>query len=71
VVVGPTYDGGYFLLGMGHYVPELFIGKAWSTDLVCKQTIEDLSHLKLSFHLLGQLHDVDEAADLEVNGIVI
>jgi rSAM/selenodomain-associated transferase 1 len=71
VVIGPTYDGGYYLLGMNSFTPELFLGKPWSTDQVCKKTIEDLNRLDLSFYLMNYLHDVDEAADLEVNGIVI
>jgi rSAM/selenodomain-associated transferase 1 len=70
-VIGPTYDGGYYLLGLNRFTPELFTDKAWSTDQVCKQTTEDLNRLDLSFYLLDQLHDVDEAADLEVNGIII
>jgi glycosyltransferase A (GT-A) superfamily protein (DUF2064 family) len=32
VVIGPTFDGGYYLLGTDDFVPELFAGKAWSTD---------------------------------------
>lgn len=70
-VIGPTFDGGYYLLGMKHFIPELFKDKAWSTDRVCKQTIEDLNCLSQSFILLNRLHDVDKAADLKVNGIEV
>jgi rSAM/selenodomain-associated transferase 1 len=70
-VIGPTFDGGYYLLGMTSFTPELFKGKAWSTDRVCKQTIADLNKLGRSFILLDRLHDVDEATDLELNGITI
>ncbi|MGF7079116.1 TIGR04282 family arsenosugar biosynthesis glycosyltransferase [Mucilaginibacter sp. UYCu711] len=70
-VVGPTFDGGYYLLGMNHFIPELFKDKAWSTDQVYQQTIKDLNDLSQSFIMLDKLHDVDEAADLEVNGITI
>lgn len=71
VVIGPTFDGGYYLLGTDDFVPELFAGKAWSTDQVTKQTLEDVNSLGLSCQLLKQLHDVDEAEDLEVNRINI
>jgi rSAM/selenodomain-associated transferase 1 len=71
VVIGPTFDGGYYLLGTDHFVPELFINKIWSTEQVIKQTLEDTKRLSLSHHLLKKLHDVDEAADLEVNQIFI
>jgi rSAM/selenodomain-associated transferase 1 len=70
-VIGPTFDGGYYLLGMNHFIPELFKNKAWSTDQVCKQTIEDLKGLSQTFIMLNWLHDVDEATDLEANRIKI
>ena len=71
VVIGPTFDGGYYLLGMKHLIPELFFDKAWSTDQVFEKTMQDLELLNLSFAKLQQLHDVDVAADLELNGIKI
>ncbi len=71
VVIGPTFDGGYYLLGTHRFVPELFADKTWSTDQVTKQTLEDAERLNLSHHLLKQLHDVDEAADLEINQLFI
>lgn len=69
VVVGPTFDGGYYLLGSNQYIPELFTEKDWSTDQVATQTISTISQLKMNHSLLEKLHDVDEAADLELNGI--
>ncbi len=71
VVIGPTFDGGYYLLGTNRFVPALFADKTWSTDQVSRQTLEDTARLNLSHQLLKQLHDVDEAADLEVNRIFI
>lgn len=71
VVIGPTFDGGYYLLGMNRFIPELFAGKSWSTSQVAGQTIDTINGLGLSYGLLAQLHDVDEVADLELNGIVI
>lgn len=71
VVTGPTFDGGYYLLGTDHFVPELFADKNWSTDQVIKQTLEDIERLNLSYCLLRKLHDVDEVADLEANQIFI
>lgn len=68
-VLGPTFDGGYYLLGMKQTIPQLFAGKAWSTDTVAQDTIRDLETLNLSCYLLPKLHDVDEAEDLEVSGI--
>ncbi|MES2111235.1 MAG: TIGR04282 family arsenosugar biosynthesis glycosyltransferase [Bacteroidota bacterium] len=69
VVIGPTFDGGYYLLGSNHYLPQLFTDKAWSTDQVTNQTVATINQLELTYSLLEKLHDVDEAADLELNGI--
>jgi rSAM/selenodomain-associated transferase 1 len=71
VVIGPTFDGGYYLLGTNRFIPELFIGKSWSTDQVTSQTLKDVHRLNLAHQLLKKLHDVDEAADLEANQISI
>ncbi|MEX8546333.1 MAG: TIGR04282 family arsenosugar biosynthesis glycosyltransferase [Mucilaginibacter sp.] len=71
VVIGPTFDGGYYLLGMNHLIPNLFYDKAWSTDHVFEKTLQDLELLNLQFAKLQQLHDVDVVADLELNGIEI
>ncbi len=63
-VVGPAVDGGYYLLGMTRFIPELFFKKKWSTDSVCHDTITDLEHLHFRYRLLQQLHDVDSENDL-------
>lgn len=64
VVVGPARDGGYYLLGMKHYYPELFLNKSWSTSSVFSETVADLRKRNLSYHLLPVLSDVDEEKDL-------
>lgn len=69
--LGPTFDGGYYLLGMKQMIPELFAGKAWSTDTVAQDTMRDMKILDLSCYLLPKLHDVDEAEDLEVSGLTL
>jgi hypothetical protein len=40
VVLGPSLDGGYYLIGLRAPQPELFKGIAWSTNQVLSQTIE-------------------------------
>jgi rSAM/selenodomain-associated transferase 1 len=39
LVLGPTHDGGYYLIGLRAPVPQLFRGIAWSTDAVLGQTL--------------------------------
>lgn len=63
-VVGPSKDGGYYLLGMKQLLPALFSNKSWSTEIVLAQTIEALETAGYTFSLLTPLQDVDEEKDL-------
>lgn len=63
-IIGPTYDGGYYLLGMNRYIPELFENKQWSTDTVFNDTVADIKRLKLTVASLPVLSDVDEVKDV-------
>ncbi|MBI2346103.1 MAG: TIGR04282 family arsenosugar biosynthesis glycosyltransferase [Deltaproteobacteria bacterium] len=65
LVIGPATDGGYYLLGMNHLIPELFEGIAWSTDLVFAQTIAAAEHLQLQVAVLQTLTDIDTIRDFE------
>lgn len=66
VVIGPAFDGGYYLLGMDRHYSHLFRNKKWSTPDVLLDTILDAKKLKLSYTLLPTLTDVDEEKDLGV-----
>ncbi len=63
-VVGPSTDGGYYLLGMNRLHPALFSNKAWSTASVKEATVSDLDQLGLRWSELPTLTDVDEEDDL-------
>jgi rSAM/selenodomain-associated transferase 2/rSAM/selenodomain-associated transferase 1 len=64
VVIGPTHDGGYYLLGMKRHIPELFDGIPWSTDAVCERTLATVASLGLRVEILHELFDIDTEADL-------
>ena len=64
VVIGPSTDGGYYLLGMKKMHLALFQNKNWSTASVLPDTLNDLENTNLSFALLPVLTDVDEEKDL-------
>ncbi len=66
-VIGPAADGGYYLLGMNRFIPEVFENKRWSTNSVCEDTTDDLKRLHYSCHLLPTLHDIDNEADLPLH----
>lgn len=64
VVIGPSTDGGYYLLGMRQLHSELFRNKHWSTPSVYTDTIADLTTQQLRWVALPELTDIDEVADL-------
>jgi rSAM/selenodomain-associated transferase 1 len=64
-ILGPSNDGGYYLLGMNKLIPEVFKDKTWSTDSVAPDTIEDFKRLNLNFALLEELTDIDTEEDLK------
>jgi rSAM/selenodomain-associated transferase 1 len=64
VVLGPSADGGYYLVGVKQPHRRLFEDIAWSTDLVLKQTLERASEIGVAVELLPEWYDVDDAASL-------
>jgi hypothetical protein len=64
LVVGPTADGGYYLLAMRALLPWAFEGIPWSTDGVLRATLAAAAAHGASVGLLGELRDVDTLADL-------
>lgn len=66
VVLGPSTDGGYYLIGMKRAHPELFRDVDWSTDRVFQQTLARAAGLGLPVVRLAAWYDVDDAASLRV-----
>lgn len=63
LVIGPSTDGGYYLLGLRAPEPRIFSGVAWSTEQVLPQTLERADALGWSHRLLPALTDVDTLAE--------
>ena len=63
-VIGPAADGGYVLLGLKNFSPELFMDFSWGSDTVLAQTRQVLKDLSWSYKELGIMHDVDRPEDL-------
>jgi rSAM/selenodomain-associated transferase 1 len=59
VVLGPSTDGGYYLVGARRSVPPIFKGIAWSSPAVLSQTIDQLKDTGLSLAILPPWYDVD------------
>jgi rSAM/selenodomain-associated transferase 1 len=69
VALGPTHDGGYYLLALSQPRPELFEGVAWSTPAVLPATLARASSLGLRVALLETLRDVDTLDDWRRSGL--
>lgn len=65
-VVGPTVDGGYYLVGAGAPVPELFVGVPWSSAEVLAVTRQRAAGAAIQLVELATAYDVDEPEDLRV-----
>ncbi len=68
-VFGPSLDGGYYLIGMRKMIPEIFQNKAWSTETLFNETIDELASMNYSTAELQKLNDVDTIEDLEHSSI--
>jgi rSAM/selenodomain-associated transferase 1 len=65
IVLGPTVDGGYSLIGLRSPTPELFEQIPWSTDAVFSLTQEKANAQGLSVKTLPMLRDLDTVEDLQ------
>jgi uncharacterized protein len=63
-VLGPSTDGGYYLLGLKTPHRRLFEDITWSTEHVAAQTLERARELKLEVHMLSAWYDVDDVEGL-------
>jgi uncharacterized protein len=64
VVIGPTHDGGYYLVGATASHPGLFTGDAMGTTSAFEALLARARALRLSVHLTDPFYDIDEVADL-------
>lgn len=64
-VLGPSPDGGYYLLGMKRFLPELFENIEWSSENVYAATLEKIKRLNMTVDVLPELYDLDDESDLK------
>jgi uncharacterized protein len=64
MVVGPCWDGGYYLLGLRHAHTRLFEDITWNTDQVCTETVERSKEINLPAITLPAWYDVDDQRSL-------
>lgn len=66
VVLGPSTDGGYYLISMQTSHPEIFKDIPWSTDHVLSTTLKKTKESGLRVELLAEWDDIDTYQDLIV-----
>lgn len=64
VAIGPSEDGGYYLIGMTRPMPALFMDMTYSVDSVFDETRHRLTMLDVDVTVLPAWYDVDTGADL-------
>lgn len=64
VVIGPTFDGGYYLLGIKRMHRFLFENMTWSTSSVFAETQMRIENNELTYSLVDTLSDLDTIDDL-------
>lgn len=65
LIIGPSTDGGYYLIGMSGKLVDVFEGVAWGSDRVLAQTLERVRKSACSLELLPPWYDVDRPEDLK------
>jgi uncharacterized protein len=67
IVLGPSSDGGYYLIGFQNstFEPSIFDGIHWSSPTVFQETIENIKKTNHGLSLLPMWSDVDTIDDLK------
>ena len=71
VVIGPSVDGGYYLIGFSKpgaslLIPTVFEEITWSTDVVFHQTLGKIHEINAQLGLLPPWYDVDTPEGLQL-----
>jgi len=64
VVVGPTHDGGYYLVGTKASYPALFADDGMGTSSALERLLARAQALELSFGFADSFYDIDVADDV-------
>ncbi len=64
LVLGPTLDGGYYLIGLKKPCIEIFEGIKWSSSQVLKDTVRNAKKLGKKISILKSWYDIDKPKDV-------
>ncbi len=65
IVLGPTEDGGYALIGANKIDASIFQDIEWSSEKVLRQTVEKINELNLEYSQLPIVRDLDTFKDYQ------
>lgn len=65
IAIGPSDDGGYYLLGMNEFYPRIFQDMTYSHEHVFKQTMARIGELDAAINILPIWYDVDTPDSLK------
>jgi rSAM/selenodomain-associated transferase 1 len=66
IVLGPSHDGGYYLIGMKQAHAGPFENITWSTSSVYSETVTAIQRIGVELVTLPLWYDVDDAVSLSV-----
>ena len=66
IVLGPSTDGGYYLVGLSRPCPEIFANINWSTPTVFSETIDAIQKHTYTLGLVPPWFDVDTPEELDI-----
>ena len=69
-MLGPTLDGGYYLIGGMPPLPDLFGAMPWGGGRVLAETRARLAHAGRLWRELATLRAVETAADASAEGLL-
>jgi len=65
IVIGPTFDGGYYVFGLSEPHNSVFEAIDWNTDGLYRQIVEKLNGDKINWQELELSYDIDRPEELE------
>ena len=65
ISIGPSEDGGYYLLGMNEFYPQLFQDMSYSHAGVLRDTLERAASTSAETQILPSWYDVDTPNELQ------
>ena len=73
VVIGPTYDGGFWLIGFSNKrkIINPFVNIRWSSKLTLSDLLANLKKSKISYEFTQKLRDIDNKDDYCENKLLV